>query len=211
MTQHARGLTSPDVGMLPRETLAPADASIGVEGTTLAQALVAGDESAFTAFVERETGHIFRVCYRVLGDVAEAEEATQDAFVLAYRSLATYRADGSPRAWLARIAVREAWRRGKKRKRQELTQTGLDDVVASSLRDAADVEREVIANEACLAVREAVGRLHSPYREIILDRYFANLSLREIAAETGRPLGTVKVQVHRGLAYLRRFMGEADR
>jgi len=210
MTQNARGLTTPDLGMLPSETLAPAGASTGVGETTLAQALLAGDESAFTLLVEREADHIFRVCYRVLSDATEAEEATQDAFVLAYRGLATYRGDGSPRAWVARIAVREAWRRGKARKRDELHSAGLDDAVSSALQDAADVEREVIAHEDRAAVRDAVARLHSPYQEVILDRYFAGLSLREIATATGRPLGTVKVQVHRGLAYLRTLMGEGS-
>ena len=196
---------------LPHETLLPADASIGVGDTSLAHALIAGDEAAFAAFVERETNHIFRVCYRVLGDITEAEEATQDAFVLAYRALATYRADGSPRAWLARIAVREAWRRGKARTKSQAATVSLEDAMALTLRDATDVERDVIAHEERIAVREAVSRLHSPYQEIILDRYFANLSLREIAAVTGRPMGTVKVQIHRGLALLRGLMSEGDR
>jgi RNA polymerase sigma-70 factor (ECF subfamily) len=208
MAESMRRLPARDGLARPDEAFTSHDASIGLGGASLTASLVAGDESAFATLAERETGHIFRVCYRVLGDVSEAEEVTQDAFVLAYRALATYRGDGSPRAWLARIAVREAWRRGKERKRDAQRRADLDEAVTGSLRDAVDVEREVIAHEDRLAVRAAVAQLHSPYQEIILDRYFANLTLREIATETGRPLGTVKVQVHRGLAYLRTLMGE---
>lgn len=52
-------------------------------------------------------------------------------------------------------------------------------------------------------MRRAVSSLPEPYREIVLLRFFGELSLDEIAREVGRPLGTVKTQLHRGLARLR--------
>jgi len=60
-----------------------------------------------------------------------------------------------------------------------------------------------IAAERGLAVRNAVTALKEPYREIVALRFFAELSLNEIADATGRPLGTVKTHLHRGLARLR--------
>ena len=82
-----------------------------VDDLALARRLAMGDEAAFQALVIRETAPVFRVCYRILGSVEEAEDAVQETFVLAYRALATYRGDGPPGGWLARIAVRECWRR----------------------------------------------------------------------------------------------------
>jgi RNA polymerase sigma-70 factor (ECF subfamily) len=55
-------------------------------------------------------------------------------------------------------------------------------------------------------VRAAVARLDEPYREVVALRFFADLSLAEIAAETGRPLGTVKTHLRRGLARVRRSL-----
>src|SRR6187200_3326729 len=88
-----------------------APSTIDSEEFRLSAALVAGDREAFRLLVEQETPKIFRTCYRILGRIDEAEEATQETFVLAYRGLHTYRGDGPPGAWVARIATRESWRR----------------------------------------------------------------------------------------------------
>jgi RNA polymerase sigma-70 factor (ECF subfamily) len=56
-----------------------------------------------------------------------------------------------------------------------------------------------------------VASLDEPYREVVALRFFAERSLAEIAAATDRPLGTVKTQLHRGLARLRRSLDEIDR
>ena len=57
------------------------------------------------------------------------------------------------------------------------------------------------------AVRSAVALLDEPYREVVALRFFSELSLNEIAATTGHPLGTVKTHLHRGLERLRRAIG----
>src|SRR2546422_26755 len=81
---------------------------------------------------------------------------------------------------------------------------------------AAGGTREGRADPAALALRAehsadlraAVARLDEPYRETIALRFFAERSLAEIAAQTGRPLGTVKTHLHRGLLRLRDALGE---
>ena len=60
-------------------------------------------------------------------------------------------------------------------------------------------------------IRTALSRLPEPYREVITLRYFGDLSLGEIGAVTGRPVGTVKAQVHRGLQRLRTLIEEDGR
>ena len=85
--------------------------SLTEDVVALSRALVSGDVGAFETLIERESRSVFQACYRVLGRIDEAEEATQEAFVLAYRALGTFRGEGHPAAWLMRIATREAWRR----------------------------------------------------------------------------------------------------
>jgi RNA polymerase sigma-70 factor (ECF subfamily) len=167
----------------------------------LLEAITTGDRDAFRALVEREGPSVFRTCYRVLGRVAEAEDVAQESFVIAYRAIGTYRGEGTLGAWLGRIATRQALRRlGQRREAVSL------DVVGSTIEVAGggpDPLGAALAAEREHAVREAVASLQDPYRETVALRFFAELSLNEIAAATGRPLGTVKTHLRRGLARLR--------
>ena len=76
----------------------------------IVDAVLAGDRDAFRRLVERESASLVRACHRILGDLHEAEDAAQEAFVTAFRSLASWRGDGPFGAWLTRIAVRIALR-----------------------------------------------------------------------------------------------------
>jgi RNA polymerase sigma-70 factor (ECF subfamily) len=185
-----------------------APSTIDSEDLHLSAALVAGNREAFRLLVEQETPRIFRTCYRILGRVDEAEEATQETFVLAYRGLHTYRGDGPPGAWVARIATRESWRRAASGARLRAVTTPLDPTAF----DAPDGNRgpldEAIDSEERERVRLAVERLGDPYREAVTLRFFGELSIAEIASLLGRPEGTVKAQLHRGLTRLRDLLQE---
>jgi RNA polymerase sigma-70 factor (ECF subfamily) len=176
----------------------------------LIRALVAGDLAAFQFLVERETPRIFRTCYRVLGRVEDAEEATQETFVLAYRNLGAFRGDGHPVAWLTRIATREAWRMAASRNRRRDTTTELDHKSLSLPHGARDPLAEAMHVEERDRVRAAVERLPELYRQVVSLRFFAELSILEIAEVTERPVGTVKAQLHRGLKRLREILAEAS-
>ena len=65
--------------------------------------------------------------------------------------------------------------------------------------------------ERATELRAAVTALPEPYREVVALRFFGDATLDEIARETGRPLGTVKTQLHRGLARLRTSLERGDR
>jgi len=142
--------------------------------------------------------------------------------VIAYRSLASWRGDGSFGAWLGRIAVRNAIRRAKSRRAvvridptdpELIHEPGLGETIGAQRVSLAAlaVGRAATTDPASIALRaeradelrRAVADLDEPYRETVMLRFFAELSLAEIAAETERPIGTVKTHLFRGLARLR--------
>jgi RNA polymerase sigma-70 factor (ECF subfamily) len=203
MTQEAAARVGPLREVRPATLPVSSPSRVDVDDDALSRALVAGDGQAFHRLVERETPRVFRTCYRILGRVDEAEDATQETFVQAYRALGTFRGDGHPAAWLTRIATREAWRRAADRSRRR-SMTAQLDVAAEWL--ASDVPSPVavaIESEQRERVWLAVAGLPEPYREVVTLRFFGELSLLEICAATGRSEGTVKAQLHRGLKRLR--------
>lgn len=184
----------------------------------MVRAVLDGDRDAFRVLVDRECPAVIRACHRVLGDLGEAEDVAQEAFVTAYRSLGSWRGDGPFGAWLARIAVRLAIRRSMRRRTVSWIHPTTDpdgnveDPIARLRADGtADPEGLALRGERQHAVRRAVAALDEPYREVVALRFFAERSLEEIATLTGRPLGTVKTHLYRGLIRLRGHLSEHER
>ena len=151
---------------------------------------------------------VFGLALRVVGDRADAEEVAQDTFERAYHALAGYPAERVAamrlRPWLARIALNLARNRLRRRPPP-----------ARSLEDGDGQPRAVsapaAAEPAAVAVRGPArellaGRLAGlprAYREAVVLRHVEGLPYAEVAEVLGRPVGTVKTHVHRGVRQLR--------
>lgn len=166
-------------------------------------AVLAGDREAFRVLVDRESRPVIGVCHQILGDPLEAQDAAQDAFTHAFQALATYRGDGPFGAWLRRIAIRVAIARLAARRDIIRLDAELIDPRTASLRSPDDPEAQALDVEHRADILGAVANLPAIQRDIVLLRFYGDLSLEEIARVTSHPIGTVKSRLSRGVASLR--------
>ncbi|HEX7474179.1 MAG TPA: sigma-70 family RNA polymerase sigma factor [Candidatus Limnocylindrales bacterium] len=176
--------------------------------------LAADLDGTFEALVGAHQDRLFSLALRFLGDAADAEEVVQDGFVRVYRALRGYEAkriqDLEVRPWLSSIVLNLCRTRYRRRTRtlMAVVSGGFDDQRLPA--PAADTPHERSANrEATEHWADLVGRLPVLYRAAVVLRHVDGLSYQEMSHVLGRPEGTVKAQVHRGLALLRAAV-EAD-
>jgi len=168
-----------------------------------------GDTAAYEEIVKRYQQLAFRTAYVITGSSPEAEDAAQDAFVKAYRALATFRAGSEPRPWLLRIVANEARNRVRSSGRRQQVELRL----AGSFRPggaAPSPEAAAVAAEDTHRLLALVKELSEEDRLVISCRYFLELNGEETAAALGIPEGTVKSRLSRALSRLRSLVEEAS-
>ena len=180
----------------------------------LTAALARDLDGTFEAVVLAHQDRLYTIALRMLGDPGEAEEAAQDAFVRAYRALGGYEPSRIRelrlRGWLTTIVLNRCRTALARRAAHGPTPLTLDDAsrppiepaAATATGPAAVVERR--DDRATWARR--LAELPVAYRSAIVLRHVDGLSYPEAAAALGRPEGTVKAQVHRGVALLRTML-----
>lgn len=173
------------------------------EDRQLVDAVIAGDHESFRVLVDRESQSVIAICHRILGDPVDAQDVAQDAFLQAYRALATFRGEGPFGAWLRRIAIRAAAARLSTRRDEVRLDAEALDPRAASLQSGDDPEATAMDLEQRAAILDAVETLPVAQRDVIMLRFYGDRSLQEIAALTSHPVGTVKSRLHRGIATLR--------
>lgn len=174
-----------------------------------------GDEAAFNTLVKLHQGRVFNVCYRMLGNGAEAEDIAQDVFVRAFQAVHAFRGDSAIGTWLYRIAVNLCKNRLKYLSRRHYNKTSvLEDVPerayasAGSQRTVGDPEPrpdQVLEGlQAESRIQKALAAVDSSFRELLVLRDIQNLSYAEVMTITGLAEGTVKSRLHRARAALRK-------
>ena len=158
-----------------------------------------GDRAALGALLESVQARLYGYLRVVTRDRGGAEDILQDTFVIAVRKLRFLRDPSVFRAWIYRIATREAYRR---RRPADLPLEA--DVFAAG----GDVEAELLTSAKHEGLRAAVSALPDRAREVIALHYFDEMPLDEIAAVLEAPLGTVKSRLAYGLARLRKDLKE---
>ena len=185
-----------------------------------------GDPDAYAALVRRHAPAAVRTA-TFLGAGADVEDVVQEAFVKAYRALDRYREGSAFRPWLLRIVANETRNLHRSAGRRAAREARAWEQVAPLLaahpgapasagRSGRDDTAEALErSERRAELVAALGRLATPYREVVTCRYLLELDEDETAAVLGRPRGTVKSRLHRGLraleADLRAAPGDDER
>jgi len=159
-----------------------------------------GDEVAFEQLVLRHQRYAFNLAYRVLGDYAEAEDVTQEAFVRVWRGLSGFRGQARFTTWLYRIVHNLCLNRLPGLRRELLQTEPLEEVLADSDPSPAEL---FDAQERLAFLHAQLDRLPGKYRLVLTLRYLQHLSYDEIAAALDVPMGTVKTHIHRARQLLR--------
>ncbi|MFQ6133814.1 MAG: RNA polymerase sigma factor [Armatimonadota bacterium] len=178
---------------------------------TLAERAQAGDREAFRELFERHHRRIYNYAAYMLPSAEDAADATQDAFVKAWRGLARLREPEALEGWLWQIARNAVLDAARRRRAGPEEQYGEDAQVALKL--AAD-ESDQAAPAAALEqqelgeiVRTAIRSLPAIHREPLVMHYLQGLSIKQIAAALEAPEGTVLSRLARGREALKRKLG----
>ncbi len=166
---------------------------------------LAGQRDAFAELVVRYERAVYHLAVRLLRSVEEAEDATQETFLRAFRSLETYRPSARFSTWILAIAYHAACDRLAKRRR----------ISSSELPDLADVAPGPAAvfeaNDDAACLRAAIDQLPDKYRAVITLYHVQGRQYEQIAEVLGLPLGTVKTHLFRAKEHLRRALALSGR
>lgn len=161
-------------------------------------------ELAFQELVVRYRHRVFAVCFRVLHDHADAEDATQETFVKLARGADGFRGDSKLSTWLYRVARNVCTDRIRYEARRP--STPVDDIATVGPEPSvADVSE---AHAAATVVGAALARLDERSRQLLLLVAVDGLSYAEAAEAVGLPIGTVKSRVSRARVQLGAFLAE---
>jgi RNA polymerase sigma factor (sigma-70 family) len=173
-----------------------------------------GDVSAFNTLVLAHQRTLYNVCYRTLGSAEDAADATQDAFLNAFRNLKSFNGPSSGlKAWLLRIAINACYdhlRRRQRRPSESLERLGgstTDDHPTSAADRVVDPtpgpEQRSLGSETAAAIQAAIDRLPPEQRMTVTLCDVQGLSYEEAAQAMSVELGTVKSRLSRARAQLR--------
>jgi RNA polymerase sigma-70 factor, ECF subfamily len=166
-----------------------------------------GDRTAFTQLMEHYQSACYGLAWRLLGDSDRAADATQDAFIHAYRAIRSYRG-GVFRSWLLRITANASYDILRRQQRRPASPLPDPDEGAPELPDAAAVNpfEEAKKSELYMHLETALRILPPDQRTAVVLCDVYGMDYNEVAAMTASALGTVKSRIHRGRLRLRELM-----
>ena len=165
---------------------------------------VAGDHDAFAELARVSIGRLFAVARLILRDQGQAEDATQEALVAAWRDLSSLRDPDRFEAWLHRLLVHACYRELRRARRRPVIDAGVD--VLTLEPPIADASLSLADRDQ---LERGFRRLEPEQRAVIVLHFYAGLPLTEVADILSVPVGTAKSRLHRAIQAMRAAL-EAD-
>jgi RNA polymerase sigma-70 factor (ECF subfamily) len=166
----------------------------------------AGDEQAWRELVAVTHREVYTLCLRILRDPDDAAEATQDAYLKAWRALGGFRGDAMFTTWLYRVAANTAISKHRTRTRRRTHETGIGDEVLGQIASSSSTETSATSKIEVAALERALARLPEHYRSAVVLRDVYGLSIQEIAKQQRISATAAKVRVHRGRKKLKELV-----
>jgi RNA polymerase sigma-70 factor (ECF subfamily) len=182
-----------------------------MDENALIQSARKGDLNAFNTLVLAYQHQVYNLAYRIMGEQAAAEDATQDTFISAYKNLKSFRG-GSFKSWLLRIVTNACYDDLRRRKRRPAT--SLDEILGDQEGDmefdvpSADDGPETVMQrrEMIDLIQTGITTLPDDQRVTLVLSDVQAMSYEEIAEMTHTNVGTVKSRLSRGRARLREYL-----
>ena len=177
----------------------------------LVQHVAAGNHDAFRLLMRRNNQTLFRTARSILRDDAEAEDAVQDAYLQAFRSIGNFRGESKLSTWLVRIVANESIARLRKRKRManviafdgESAEPVEQEAAAAAEAAPIEPEREAMRGETRKLIEAQIDRLPEAFRTVFVLRAIEEMSVEETAQSLGIPEATVRTRFFRARGLLR--------
>jgi len=173
-----------------------------------------GDAQAFEDLYRRHKGRVYSLCLRMLGNAAEAEDMTQEAFLQLFRKIHTFRGESAFSTWLHRLSVNVVLMH---LRRKVLPQISLDETIETD-EPGEGVKREPGAEDPLLlgsldrvALDDAIQQLPPGYRLVFVLHDVEGFEHNEIAVMLGCSIGNSKSQLHKARLRLRNLLRQARR
>jgi RNA polymerase sigma factor (sigma-70 family) len=185
-----------------REALSQRKLDSRAEDSRLIAGAIAGNQVAYRALMKKYHDPICNLLYRMIREKGEVEDLAQEAFIKAFRSLASFNEEYAFSTWLFKIATNNCIDYIRKRKLQTFS---IDKPIESKdgefsfeIPDSTyEPDRELIAGQRSRLLEEAIKSLPPKYRTVILMRHSEEKDYAEIAKELRLPIGTVKAHIFR--------------
>ena len=183
---------------------------MNTQNLSLIQQAAKGDQQAFQTLIEQQQGLIYSLCYRMLGNSAEAEDATQEVFVKLWKNLNAYQSENKLSTWLYKIASNYCLDKLKKEKVKRLYMDR-----QSTHEPENSTVNETIFTELSQAIQTLSGKLPAKQRMVFVLAVMEHQSIAEIAEVTNMNKGQVKSNLYYARqqmsAMLKKYYGEKQK
>ena len=175
-----------------------------------------GDNRAYRKLMEKYHDPIYSFIFRMVHDREQVEDLTQEAFIKAFGSLKNFNEEFAFSTWLYKIATNNCIDYIRKRKLQMYSidkpvESHDSEYVFELPDDSYEADRDVIADQRSVLLRNAIDKLPEKYRRVILLRHTEERSYEEIARMLKLPIGTVKAHIFRARELLYRQLRDKIR
>ncbi len=167
----------------------------------LAQRAAAGDMPAFEDLYERHHRRVYALCLRMTGNVAEAEDLAQEAFIQLYRKIGSFRGESAFTTWLHRLTVNQVLMHFRKKGVRLEKTTDEGDMPVQIVQGTENPNQMPVIDR--IALERAIAKLPPGYRSVFLLHDVEGHEHEEIARLLGCSVGTSKSQLHKARMKLR--------